>query len=280
MKGLIVGPWVGEFGWELFSWHAYCRSLSNLFDKIIVISRPGRNVLYDDFCTKYIEYDPGPGNVDSYSHSNFTSFNVHEFLKNNGIILDSEYRWHWLGPTKIGEPPYTHWNEHTYIHNFGLIRPTYFELGSNDDEKKYDLVIHARNRNLRKEDNWSIEKWESVVNEFMKQDPSMKICSIGTYNESFHIPGTDDFRNRSLNFICDILNNSRCIVGPSSGPLHLATLCKTPQVWWTSPRAEKYNTLRYEYTWNPFDVKTFRVKTQNGDPDVLDVINGIKRFVK
>ena len=33
MKRLIAGPWVGEFGWELFAWQGYIRALSRHLKK-------------------------------------------------------------------------------------------------------------------------------------------------------------------------------------------------------------------------------------------------------
>ena len=36
-KTLIAGPWVGEFGWELFAWHGYVRTLAKQYDRIIII---------------------------------------------------------------------------------------------------------------------------------------------------------------------------------------------------------------------------------------------------
>jgi len=39
MKKLIAGPWVGEFGWELFAWQAYVRALSRNFDHTTIISQ-------------------------------------------------------------------------------------------------------------------------------------------------------------------------------------------------------------------------------------------------
>ena len=34
--------------------------------------------------------------------------------------------------------------------------------------------------------------------------------------------------------LCSILASSKCCVGPSSGLMHLASLCKTPHLVWTS----------------------------------------------
>ena len=55
---LLAGPWIGEFGWELFCWQAFVRKQSRKFDKTIVISRPGNKFIYEDFADEYVEFDP------------------------------------------------------------------------------------------------------------------------------------------------------------------------------------------------------------------------------
>ena len=58
MKRLIVGPWSGEFGWELFAWQAYIRSLSEHYEKTTVICRPLSHAIYADFADEYMYFDP------------------------------------------------------------------------------------------------------------------------------------------------------------------------------------------------------------------------------
>ena len=48
MKTLIAGPWSGEFGWELFAWQAYIRSLSKYFEKTTIICRENSQYLYSN----------------------------------------------------------------------------------------------------------------------------------------------------------------------------------------------------------------------------------------
>ena len=53
---IIAGPWLGEFGWELFFWSGYCRALSRHFEKTTIITRPGRDFLYRDFAIVLLNY--------------------------------------------------------------------------------------------------------------------------------------------------------------------------------------------------------------------------------
>ena len=49
MSTLFAGPFIGEFGMELFTWQGHIRELSKKFDKTIVSSRPMYKFLYKDF---------------------------------------------------------------------------------------------------------------------------------------------------------------------------------------------------------------------------------------
>ncbi len=58
MKTLLAGPWIGEFGWELFGWQGCIRILAKKYDEVIVIGRTGHDFLYGDFADIYIDFDP------------------------------------------------------------------------------------------------------------------------------------------------------------------------------------------------------------------------------
>ena len=277
-QGIIFGPWVGEFGWELFSWHAYCRSISKGYDYCIAISRPGNDVLYKDFCETFIAFEPPAGGVaDSHKHSMCQDFNASEFLKAVvPIELLREYTWNWLPPTKIGHPPYDHYrkslNISTNMGTFSNVIPDYKVLRGpvNDETAGVDIVIHARNRTVRTIDNWPEEKWIEVVNSF----PDLSFASIGTAGSSLHVEGTKDLRGISTDLTVGVLQRAKCIAGPSSGPLHLASLSGCPQVVWTSNPNQNYQ--RYKYCWNPFHVDVSMFK--GPDPEISDVVEMLKNY--
>jgi hypothetical protein len=50
----------------------------------------------------------------------------------------------------------------------------------------------------------------------------------------------------------DVLRNTKCIFGPSSGPIHLSSLCGCPHVVW----GDQSKSLNRHYTnWNPLGTK-------------------------
>ena len=130
------------------------------------------------------------------------------------------------------------------------------KFGNAIPDKKYDVLIHPRKRiHNRPWDNWETEKWNELLSNNLG-----RVGMIGLKNQTFNIEGIDDLRSLPLKETCDYLRSSSLIIGPSSGPMHLATLCGCPQVVWS----DRPNTLlRYEKTWNPFNVKAITSLEQN-----------------
>jgi hypothetical protein len=246
---LIAGPWVGEFGWELFCWHAYIRSLSQFYDKTVCISTPHSKFLYEDFCSQFVEFTPTTGDYkDSFYKVGFTIDGplMNKLIEKSGIDLQQE-KATILTPRRIGDPPRTHF---TQEFKFGqhIVAPTYKRFGSPNEKENNLVIVHARNRSLRPADNWPKEKWEILVD--LLKNNGYNVISIGLKKESMHIAGSIDRRECEQQQLLDTLASAECIFGPSSGAMHLATLCGCPQVVWTTD----YNLDRYTKNWNPFGV--------------------------
>lgn len=244
-RRLIAGPWVGEFGWELFAWQGYIRALSRNFDETIVISRTNSQALYEDFCDNFIPFDPQDNQADSYFMENLDIKNaLIQVLRENKVALDRYTTI--FPPRRIGMPPYTHYTEKIQLGRYTVL-PEYIRFGK-EKETEYDYIFHIRNRDLRKEDNWSIDNWTKLLS-LLDSD---KVACIGTHKESGHIEGTKDLRGTSLSDTFDILRNAKCILGPSSGPIHLSSLCGCPHVVW----GDQSKSLNRHYTsWNPLSTK-------------------------
>lgn len=245
MKKLIAGPWVGEFGWELFAWQGYIRALSRNFEQTTIIARPGAKPIYEDFCDEFYEHTPNGGIVDSFfMHGVDFGKDFKKVVKDNKIELDSDTTL--LTPRRIGLPPFTHFSQ-PVIFGKHIIKPEYKIYGSKQSES-YDYVFHIRNReSVRPADNWSMQNWQ----ELQELLGDKKIACIGTKAESGWIEGADDKRDIELSELFDLLHNTQCAFGSSSGPMHLASLCNTPHVVWSIPN----NKVRYEENWNPHDTE-------------------------
>ena len=240
-KTLIAGPWVGEFGWELFAWQGYVRALSRHFEKTVVICSQKSKPIYQDFASSFLFFDKVTGPKDSFFMHNFNlQTNLREILaeSNYKLIPNTSL----LIPKRIGNPPATHWADEVVLGK-QLIRPEYIKFNS-DNKFEFDYVFHIRNReDIRPEDNWDLENWSKLKDLL----GNYRVACIGTKGSSGFIEGTKDLRGAPLERIFGVLSSAKAIFGPSSGPMHLSSLCGCPHVVWSY----NGNKTRYEKNWNP-----------------------------
>lgn len=263
MKTILAGPWVGEFGWELFCWQGYLRNLSQK-NKIIVVSRPGHENLYADFCVQYIAFDPFSKEENIYTCKEMEG----DFEK---ILKRCEYDEH-LDPRK----------GIVYFHNFQLNKCTNFfdqkfvQYGEKDKVNGYDVIIHARSTDKCKASfrNWSRKNWNDIVKAI--KNKGCTVASIGSEKSAMYVDQTDNLLGLSLKELSDKLANSRVIMGPSSGPMHYASLCGLSQIVWS----EHKNLNKYLKYWNPFGTKVTFYSKSSWNPSVKDVMDLFEKHFK
>lgn len=271
-KTLIAGPWWGEFGHELFAWQAYVRSLSRFYEKTHIVCRKSSSYLYEDFADEFTFIDTEGGIPDGFLIHNF---NMDECIYNLAIgelkpLLQGGAAF--LPPRHIEDPYELDCKKEVEFGKKNL-KPEYYSYGDKD-EVDIEYVFHIRQRKLREEDNWSIENWKKLES-FLECEKD-KIACIGTISEAGYIEGTLDLRNKNLNVVCNALKNSKCIFGPSSGPIHLASLCECKQVVWSKPGNEK----RYTDLWNPFNSDVLFLKEHSWQPSPEYVFEKFNNFIK
>lgn len=245
---LLAGPWIGEFGWELFCWQGYIRSISEKFDKTIVVGRPGHKILYEDFCDEYIEFDPESFKTNGWRCETTKKFKFYKIKHDKYVSGDFDIGFQYNGI------------------NFGLSdkfkSQKFFKYKSNSDVH-FDILIHPRNKITGSERNWYKDSWIELV----KLLKDYKIGVIGN-SESFDIKhNTIDLRNIDLKNLIGIINNSKLVVGPSSGPMHLASLCNKKHLVWSS----NFNKLRYEKLWNPFNTEVVFYDKEDWNPSFKNI---------
>lgn len=256
---LIAGPWVGEFGHELFHWQGYLRTAAKHFDRVICIGRTGHDALYKDFCSQYINYDP-VGEPDMYflpTHDNEFKITLLESFR-SGERDPKKTDLFWLKPNFFNETNRT-------LGFISDVDPTYIVYGTPLDVKDPYVVFHARNRpqlGPAAGMNWSYENWVALAKAWSTK---YKIFSIGTKKSSYYIEGTVDSLDIPLDKTVTLLRNAKAIIGSSSGPMHLASLCDCPQVVW-SPQSK--NRKNYETIKNPFKVRVNYFDEMGGFPSV------------
>lgn len=254
-KILLAGPWIGEFGWELFCWQGYVRKLSKNYDKTIVISRPGNSALYEDFCDEYIEFDPKSFETDSWMCKNSVNYDK--------LLISIEHTDYFSGNFDIG---YRCLTDGTSLDTKNIFNEQDFvKYTTSTNFNGYDILFHCRNKSTGSQRNWDINQWV----ELKKQLPdNLKIACIGN-SESFLIDGCDDLRSIDLIDLIGVMNKSSLIVGPSSGPMHLASLCGLKHLVWSS----EHNRIRYFKDWNPHNTKVIFYSKDNWNPKPIDISN-------
>ena len=247
---IFAGPWVGEFGWELFEWQGFLRFLAmqEKHDKFTVCCRTGHDYLYQDIATDIVNYDPPSGETNMW--------------------MNNDWRYVWPeGYDLVWKPDDCRDKKQAFV-KFGR------SLGIDNFPQ---ITIHARSTDKVQTGyrNWSKEKWEKFVDLY----PNASIISIGSVKDALHIKGTEDMRGVSLEKLANTLYSTKVLVGPSSGPMHFGSLCGTPHVTW-SPKnttAIMSNKKRYEETWNPHKTPVTFLEL-GWDPSVDEVALATKEY--
>tara|TARA_R100000315_G_C5235234_1_gene146836 strand:- start:625 stop:1410 length:786 start_codon:yes stop_codon:yes gene_type:complete len=254
MKTLFAGPFVGEFGWELFCWQGILRQyveISN-FDNVIISGRKSTEFLYRDFCNEYIPYEPDIYEPDSYFNRGKMT-NIPQPPSGCTYIPYNHRLTHYTPAIKKGE---SIWNP--------KMKQSFIKYGNKIDTD-IKILIHSRDTagagGITSIRNWDTDKFEKIVNHYN----NIKFASIGTKSASNYIKGTEDLRDKD---IIDYMASADLIIGPSSGPMHLASLCGLKHLAW----GVENNINRYKYDWNPHNTEMDYIVSEDWNPDVDNVI--------
>ena len=262
---LFVKLFAGEFGFELMRWQGCIRHIAKDYDHVTVECKEGHEYLYEDFAHRIIRYRIIEAKKVSCSLFVGKSKPIDPIEKQNDFdrivkpcieICDMQMDQHFIPLGKIGS------------------------------HQGYDLVIHARNdkRVVKYGDrNWPLSNWEKVSNHFANK----RIASIGSKESAFYVPGTHDLRGIPLKSLSNVVCNSKLCVGPSSGPMHLTSLCKCKHIVWTIQgkkfmkagvrRAAETSRTRYESSWNPLKTPAIVIDEYGWCPKPNVVIEEIKK---
>lgn len=255
MKILLAGPWLGEFGWELMRWQAHVRKIAATkdYDMVICIVRAGHEFLYLDFASEFIF-------VDTEGDRNGWRCNEQAPKISSDII--GKYEGNHIDKL---EPFAVNFEDQEFVK---------YDVSS---IYKYDLLFHCRSTVKMNTDhrNWPVERWEKLRDSF----PNLKIACVGSKEESAAIDGVDDLRGCSLSKLAAVCNNAKLMIGPSSGPMHFASLCGCPHVVFTDDKNcfhGRPNRYRYEKGWNPFGTKAIVLDEEGWRPSLSTVVEAIE----
>ena len=234
MKTLYAGPWCGEFGWELAWWNPVVRHLAKQYDRIIIGAPKTSEYLYE-FATEFIGLDTIP-----------ISF------------WDGNYKGGWdpeircsLFSDNLFEP----------IDLFKTKDPQNFLINQCEFAKHYRILANPKMTILPIDIMCAFRPPKSY------KGRGYTIACYGGL-DNYWFDGTIDLRGQPLKNQCDFLGVAKCALGPSSGTLHLASLCNCPHIVWYASVYPDLKT-RYEKLWNPFDTSVIYLGNLLPTPDLI-----------
>ena len=267
---LVCGPWVGEIGIFLM-WLGGCRyrAQHGNYDKVVVIGPKGWGILVADFADEYVAHP--------WAVSVLVGHTARRGMPTKEQIADFIHESVPTGEIDLFPPVDTHPVEshpgNTFREPIGK-KVAYVKYGTPRAELQGSIVLHARWRqDWGQGRNWPPEKWADLIGKFKLADPSQRIVCIGSREGAMLVNGCEDKRGVPVAELCDILRSATLVVGPSSGPMHLASLCDAPHVTWVGYSGTKRNVLveRYTKEWRPHGTPVACIEHEEWRPDANTV---------
>lgn len=266
MSTILISKWVGELGWEILHWQSYLRKVTagHKFDRVICYIQPGNELMYRDFATEF-RYLERANNTEGWKSNHghyiptFIPSELSEF-KNDQLTV--------CCPDKRNM-------------NMPISEKSFIKFGHKNAKVSYDVLMHARWSNKCGSHNrdWPMDKWS----ELMQHMNGLRVASIGIKGFAKKIPDTKDLRDISLDELADTMASSAMVIGPSSGPMHFASLCGCTHIVWTDDKVWggvggpiRTNKYRYEVAWNPLKTKCIVLDTCNWNPKPHNVAAIVK----
>ncbi len=245
---VYFGPWYGEFGHEIM-WCGRCREQAQGYRKVVVCSRQTSAALYADFAHKFIPHD-----IDCVGMCTGSTMGTAPSQRNIMRFLPSD------GKTKVIRPlPYRYNKEPS----------KYVRYGHRKAEWEGCIVFGARGRNHVSMRNWPVENWHRLARVLLETGRARRIVCIGTKDQSLLAEGACDMRGADLVDQMDVLTSAKGAVGPSSGTMHLASMCGCPHMVWCGggPIERRETRARYERDWNPLGTYTHAYEYASWQPE-------------
>ena len=260
---LFIGPWFGELGHEIM-FVGMARHAAKDYPRVIACSRPASAPLYKDFVHEFVPHDVECEGViaGATAATRPSAKLVVRYVPSAAErFVPREYH---------GQTP-------TLWHSYGRHNKAY--AGA--------VVIHARNRPHCPERNWSQRNWNKLARQMFREGVAERVICIGLREHALTVEGAKDMRDAPLNTQMDVLASAKFIIGPSSGPMHLATLCRgkrklgCPQLVWCGGAAtERDRTYRrYVSEWNPFGTLAHAHRYGSWQPTVEIVLGWLTAFL-
>jgi hypothetical protein len=227
---VMIGPYLGEFGHELFSWQARWRHIVTVdksYNEAYVICSPDKALLYEDFA--HVNVIPYSKRADGSAAPDIDAYGANIHLRKHG-------------------------RRYPYLTS-GF--PQKFVKWGMPQADGAQVLFHARGREHVGHKNWPAAKFIELYHWLRAQ--GISVACVGLSKATLDLPEEiPSHRDISLDQLVDVLSSALCIVGTSSGTMHLASLCGCPQVVF-APTHDLHR--RYLTGWNPFGTSVYRSGT-------------------
>ncbi len=248
MNRWLLGPWVGEFGWEILHWQGHLRWLAdqNPRVRLTVACETGHEYFYEDFAHDFLLMDcsehgkNGPSNAGYVRQAKLAGF---DRTVSPEDVAGLPQRFVRLGAGVVGEP--------------------------------FDLMVHARNTSKGGDDhkNWPKKNWDELVSRLVAD--GFRVGSFGSRGGSLCPSVAIDIRHDSLKNICGSIATSRLAIGTTSGPMELATLAGIPTAVWGDRVGEE----KKKWACTIFNSK-YKWLSSHWQPSVDEVYSGVMEALK
>jgi len=237
------------------SWQGYLRRQAKGFDEVVVAAPKGHELLYADFCTQYVPHCV-TGDKDCWF--------IREASPELAIVDQHLARMEgtWIKPAR----------------KYSLAEQDFVPFGDPQlapPDYRFDVVMHVRALAGRSaERSWTSGHADEVAARLLRA--GYKVAATG---HSARCPaGATDIRGLPLAQEANILAAARLMVGPCSGPIHFAALCRLPALAWTDKRYWSVlggtNKQRLEELWNPLRTPV-HVMEDGWEPSIIAVVSTV-----
>jgi ADP-heptose:LPS heptosyltransferase len=251
-KVLVAGPWIGEFGWELMEWQGYVRWRRQFYKETYVITYSNREYLYEG-CHVF-EHDL------KLKDSGFDIGSRDRALVRS--LVERCVRYHQIDSFDLFTPEQT-------LSRLKRRKQKFIKFYEPPmDERRFDILFHFRDFERADGDakNLSRSCADEIVQWCLSQ--ALSVACIGYPTLAYCPKGAVDRRTMKLREDVATICSATLVVGGSSGPMHLSSLCGTPILVWIGPPSDVERYISY---WNPFQSKVYVLtdKTFNPPSDMI-----------
>lgn len=261
-RRVMLGPFIGELGWEIMAWQAWCRRLAeDRPGEYYAVGYPDRAALYQDFATFVpLRETVSPDSADSYMNRDVSPEQY------GSLVMRCAHRVHrTFGPVdEIVPVPYlplpvkrARQRDQLFVY-LGNPRPRHADL----------VVVFPRQRQGREAfRNWQQPKWVELVKWLLSR--RYRVVTCGRPDQAclveYNAAGVINNIGGDLESVVGWLNRAKYAISPQSGTSTLTMLSGCPLMGFGLHDHKR----RTELDENPLD--TPAIHYHDGEKEIGDI---------